>query len=689
MMLVLASCGLETGTSNCADGARCPTDKVCVPSGGCALPDQISACATLDEGARCTIAGAPGVCLGGVCTSGCGDAFVNVDQGEECEATDFRGLTCESLGFHGGDLSCDACVIDASGCAGVCGDQTVNGGEICDGEAGVPPTSCSSQGWGRGFLSCTEDCSSFMEGCRALGLTPVPNVSVQGEVVGIAGLADALFVATSGGQVLHSDGRSWATDVALGALVDLYQAADGALFAMGAHDVYYRRGPRDWEVIYTTDQEPLRSLWSGSAESVVAIDDGGATHVFGGGTWTVLPAVAGRSFFDVDGLGSVAYTIGAEGTQRRLYRLDGSEWLVAAAAPNSLTTIEAGVDSLYLGGTNAFARYKDGEFDDLGFSQLRYKAGVKRAREHEGIVYVISASGIVSRFDGADWWQNNNSLSNTRFIQPVGPWRVYIGGNALFRMEWTRVCTQISCPGNELVALAGRSDTEWWLLTLGGELYQRQGAGFSLVTDLGAIGRHLQANSQELVAAVDSTLHSLEGAAWSDVTLPWAPLSLWLGEDGTAAVGGPGGEYGLRVEGQWSFGTIADGFDLPSVSGIDADYIWFLDAAGVIHRRAQDGWTAITPPGTYHDLYAVAPDEVLLGGLDRVARLVGTRTDVLEIGFAGIGPLIAGSPARFFVQDGSGIVTVTRRVPWNGCSAAEVCGNRLDDDCDGYVDNGC
>lgn len=48
-------------------------------------------------------------------TSVCGDGIIEGD--EDCEGDDLAGHTCESLGFLGGELSCDDdCSFDISGC---------------------------------------------------------------------------------------------------------------------------------------------------------------------------------------------------------------------------------------------------------------------------------------------------------------------------------------------------------------------------------------------------------------------------------------------------------------------------------------------------------------------------------------------------------------------------------------------
>lgn len=73
---------------------------------------------------------------------------------EVCDGSDFGGLTCESFGFTGGDLRCEACLrIDASDCSGGCTPDC--GGRECgpDPVCGVSCGSC-----GRGVCNLDGEC---------------------------------------------------------------------------------------------------------------------------------------------------------------------------------------------------------------------------------------------------------------------------------------------------------------------------------------------------------------------------------------------------------------------------------------------------------------------------------------------------------------------------------------------------
>jgi hypothetical protein len=90
-----------------------------------------------------------------------------VETGEDCDGTDFRGATCQSLGAGSGTLACGAdCRLDRSGCVldPVCGDGIAGGHEQCDG-ADLAQHTCESQGFTAGTLSCSASCELVTSGC--------------------------------------------------------------------------------------------------------------------------------------------------------------------------------------------------------------------------------------------------------------------------------------------------------------------------------------------------------------------------------------------------------------------------------------------------------------------------------------------------------------------------------------------
>jgi hypothetical protein len=104
------------------------------------------------------------------CTPGgqCGNDAVDGD--EVCDGPDLDGEDCVSQGFEGGTLACDKnCgAFDTSDCQ-MCGDGSVDGAEVCDGIA-LGGQSCVTQGFDSGMLVCNADCATFdTAGCGECG----------------------------------------------------------------------------------------------------------------------------------------------------------------------------------------------------------------------------------------------------------------------------------------------------------------------------------------------------------------------------------------------------------------------------------------------------------------------------------------------------------------------------------------
>ncbi len=92
----------------------------------------------------------------------CGNNQVELD--EECDGNDLGGQTCVSLGYLGGNLSCNPdCTFNTNNCQQpVCGNDIREKDEVCDG-ADLDGETCISRGYLHGTLACEEDCSDFDE----------------------------------------------------------------------------------------------------------------------------------------------------------------------------------------------------------------------------------------------------------------------------------------------------------------------------------------------------------------------------------------------------------------------------------------------------------------------------------------------------------------------------------------------
>lgn len=110
----------------------------------------------------------------------CGDGLISGT--EDCDGADLNDATCASLGFApggAGSVTCVDCMYDTSTCEdSICGNDNVEiDFEACDGEA-FGDVSCRSLGFFTGGLSCNDDCSAYDDsGC-------VTNICGNGTIEG-------------------------------------------------------------------------------------------------------------------------------------------------------------------------------------------------------------------------------------------------------------------------------------------------------------------------------------------------------------------------------------------------------------------------------------------------------------------------------------------------------------------------
>ncbi len=97
----------------------------------------------------------------------CGDGMITGD--ETCEAEDFAGVSCKTLGFANGALTCgDDCQYSSANCS-TCGDGLTSGEETCDGPLG-PAFDCASAGFTTGAVTCdVATCTLDTSGCSLCG----------------------------------------------------------------------------------------------------------------------------------------------------------------------------------------------------------------------------------------------------------------------------------------------------------------------------------------------------------------------------------------------------------------------------------------------------------------------------------------------------------------------------------------
>lgn len=100
----------------------------------------------------------------------CGDGEID-PPAEECDGSELKGATCESLDWAGGTLACAVnCTFDTSGCLSqVCQNGAREGSEECDGSDLGGATCLTASGKPNGDLHCTAQCLLDISGCHACG----------------------------------------------------------------------------------------------------------------------------------------------------------------------------------------------------------------------------------------------------------------------------------------------------------------------------------------------------------------------------------------------------------------------------------------------------------------------------------------------------------------------------------------
>lgn len=107
---------------------------------------------------------------GDVSSTPCGNGMLDATLSgtEACDGAMFNGATCQTEGFGGGALLCDAsCMIDTTQC-NPCGNNTLDAGEVCDG-GDLDGATCVSEGFVTGALACNTSCTFDTTQCTNCG----------------------------------------------------------------------------------------------------------------------------------------------------------------------------------------------------------------------------------------------------------------------------------------------------------------------------------------------------------------------------------------------------------------------------------------------------------------------------------------------------------------------------------------
>lgn len=603
LLYALGGC-VKSAEVLCSDGRLCPPGYTCDEANmRCLSAEQVAACSGRDEGAECSVAGAPGACRSGACEPLiCGDGTRSV--GEACDGTDVGSATCKDAGYYEeAGLACTSfCTFDVTGCTGFCGDAIINGSELCD--SAPPAGACLDYGFDAGTLACGVSCGLGFDGCAKFGWSPEPTTLVNAYAFDATNPADVWVSGetTSGYAVAHFSGSTWTTTVL---------AAGGlprALAVTGNEDV--------WIVRYPSDATPssIERLVSGAFAPVTGIPAGAYIDIWAAGPDAVYVATsdAGVLWWN----GSTWQTLGT--IVDPLVRIDGT-------GPNDIWVVHAsGALAHWTGTTWAQVPVEMivSAIDPVGLNDV-WAVGAST---------VNTSASAMGHWDGAQWTitvdptidpQQGGQVVAVSGSAANDAWASVTGGHArhLDGVSWSPAGSVVvdstygaftdimSFPGVRLA------------ITFDGFLYRYRGQMYA---------RFMTQSSNPLLASVSFTptntvaldtknfAYHFDGDAWikktvDAATLPQANKSVWARAANDIWVGMSGGGV-FRYDGNTWVDTTANvgSGAVNAIVGFSETDVWLLGPAayhynGVTYEPTTNGATffAASASGP-NDIWAVA-----------------------------------------------------------------------------------
>ncbi|HSD89780.1 MAG TPA: hypothetical protein VLB44_19750 [Kofleriaceae bacterium] len=591
--LLCASCASSTSVV-CEDGSTCPGGFQCdIEHDRCLLPEQVSACAGLAEGADCTFNGAPGSCHFGACeVFFCGDG--RITGREQCEGTNLgvdengEPTTCITAGFYAPDgLACDpkTCLYDTHSCSGgYCGDDEVNGPELCD---GTTSKTCVSIGFDAGSVSCDLQCGFQIRDCSRFGWNPESLADVQAFAVagsgpddqwavGLGGKAmhyegafwntwptgvtNTLIAAWSIGKndtwavglsqaspalapvVIHWDGTAWGTvsGVPSGDYVDVWAASENDLYiATKANGILHFDGA-NWSTLGTFSGEPIAIRGNGPNDIYVATKAGPLSH-WNGTTWgsTTLTGIEAHfidanSPTDVWVLGIVPSTSNA-----MVAHFDGNGWRIWIFNGELMNNIASSApNDTWLAGVDGIMRHWDGvawsRSTNIGASPSGLAAVSGFISLSADEVLAVSTLRLAYRYRGQafgvykalgpnpfDATQNNAMWGTAADDQYV----VNVIGE-VWHFDGTDWLNVFTAPA-PTKAIAGNASNNVWVGCDDGNLYHWTGTMWATENVATSTIRKVWVSpTGDVWAFTDGTAFHKNGGVWDPYTLGPTPLSV-------------------------------------------------------------------------------------------------------------------------------------------------------------------
>ncbi len=165
-----SDCTLDTSvcSGRCGDGTVQPENEDCdgdnMPKTDCLQVDKGRGTLGCKSNCQYDYSGCEASAL-------CGDGIISTPF-EDCEGTELSGETCQSQGYHGGQLGCksDDCKFDLVSCEsfGRCGDGILqNTYEQCEGSH-LDGQTCIGLQYFTGNLNCLDTCEYNLDACKKI-----------------------------------------------------------------------------------------------------------------------------------------------------------------------------------------------------------------------------------------------------------------------------------------------------------------------------------------------------------------------------------------------------------------------------------------------------------------------------------------------------------------------------------------
>lgn len=664
--LAMAAC-VDTATTTCADGLRCPSDKLCVEgtdgNARCEPANLVLGCMSKPDGDSCVhSSNVPARCRGGICTAmECGNDIL--DDEEICD--------------DGNIIEGDGCSSD---CQRVCGDGEVQSSdepgknESCD-TARPLEEYCLDRGFDMGTLTCAPSCQDVStKSCIDFDWQPLPVAKAPPDwqlmrtwvlspdnvvAVGGKGLLNQfpdLDVCLTCGSIFRFDGNAWTEELTgLPLLLDVWASGPEDIYAVGVLGTILHFDGNEWtQTRLNSDLHPIAIWGTGPDELFVVgmhwrprldLDLDTARFMalrYDGRTWAPMDVSQASSMPRnmLHGIwGSGPSDLFAVGSHDTILHYDGNQagiWSPMDRAPDTTPIGEDESLILDIWGTRADNIVAVGEngrilhYDGAQWSSMESHTNHALTGvwgDGRGQFFAVGVNGTLLRnepFAGDDWVAlASGTHSHLLHIHGSGSSNALaVGTEGTVLRSGDNGWAAMDLQGNQefLTSIWGSGLDCIYATTEGGTIWHYDGnpdwRWTPMATDSRRhlLGIHGLGCGRDLYAVGwNGTILRHAGGVWTAMTSPTnaSLLSVWVGApDAVFAAGGNGTilRYDGNAQGRWD--VMESGVEDTNIQGIwgtSPDNVFAVGGAGTILHydgNPEGRWTAMSS-GTFWVFYAI------------------------------------------------------------------------------------